>query len=860
MKLRFAAVWWLVAGGAVACSTTPRADGTPLVAGDEASMTGAARWAELRTLFPQLLRDERAVAPGLASALEVHLPAFADETTSVGVPSSRMHIGKVLGDAKHVSRMDDGAWSLFRGGFGVADVLQRVHAAGVEDYVLFAHRPPVEELRYDLDISGVAGLRLVANQLEFLDADGAPRVRITPPVVEDATGLHPVHLGVEGCAVDADPAPPWRRAVVSPGRTSCQLLLAWAGISYPALVDPNWISGGALAVARGEHTATVVGAAGLVLLAGGRGPSLVGAPIDSAELYDPATGTFAATGSMNVARAEHTATLLTTGASAGKVLIVGGSGSGAYPDLETATTELFDPGTGTFTVSAPLGAPRTRHAAAVLKSGKVLVVGGELTTGIGAAALETTELYDPKAGTFSAGPPMSVSRTRLTATTITIGSRAGDVLVAGGTTSTSGPDGLSGFDGDSSTWRTTAEIFASGSQSFSASQPMAIAMGWHRSAALPDGKIVLAGTPGPPPFDRGQSFDPTTSTFTTSAITAPTGAAIEPLTVGSDDSGKVLVVGGRFTNAAAVYDRVTDQSTPRGNLTTARSFATAITLTTGPNAGKVLVAGGIYKSAGNTFFALPSAELYVGLGARCNVVGDCAGVGVACTDGVCCDSNCNEQCKACDVAGSVGRCSSVKGAPHGVRTGCAPSSDPICGASACDGVTTASCTFVPAATTCGQSCNDAQLISRACDGLGRCVAGSVTACTKNLGCAGPSACKERCDVDADCTNSLSCSPSGACVPASSCAPSDDHTAVSARGSVQDCAPYRCGSAGACNTKCVSVDDCAVPNACDPAGRCVPPATPTGDAGGCASTHGQKGWPGAALVLLVLMATLARRRT
>ena len=59
----------------------------------------------------------------------------------------------------------------------------------------------------------------------------------------------------------------------------------------------------------------------------------------SAELYDPAKGTFVATGSMSVGRAFHSATLLADG----RVLIAGGHGA-----LAMSSTEIFDPATGKF--------------------------------------------------------------------------------------------------------------------------------------------------------------------------------------------------------------------------------------------------------------------------------------------------------------------------------------------------------------------------------------------------------------------------------------------------------------------------------------------------------------------------------
>jgi hypothetical protein len=80
---------------------------------------------------------------------------------------------------------------------------------------------------------------------------------------------------------------------------------------------------------RGGHGATLL-ASGQVLVVGGAGLQA------RTELYDPATGTWTATGSMQQARTVHTATLLSTG----KVLVSGGRG----PSEETLNTaEVYDP-------------------------------------------------------------------------------------------------------------------------------------------------------------------------------------------------------------------------------------------------------------------------------------------------------------------------------------------------------------------------------------------------------------------------------------------------------------------------------------------------------------------------------------
>src|SRR5262249_38413619 len=150
-----------------------------------------------------------------------------------------------------------------------------------------------EELSYDVDVSRVAGLRLVSNTLEFLDDGGTPRLRVAPPWVVDARSeRNEARITLEGCAHDASTIAPWGRKVTPPGNARCVVRVAWEGAEYPAIVDPSWTATGSLAVARDYHTATRL-ASGQVLVAGG----LNGALLASAEIFD-GISSFTATGSL----------------------------------------------------------------------------------------------------------------------------------------------------------------------------------------------------------------------------------------------------------------------------------------------------------------------------------------------------------------------------------------------------------------------------------------------------------------------------------------------------------------------------------------------------------------------------------
>ena len=67
--------------------------------------------------------------------------------------------------------------------------------------------------------------------------------------------------------------------------------------------------------------------------------------LDSAELYDPSTGIWTRTGSLNYARCYHTASVLLNE----KVLVAGGT---ADKNIESA--ELYDPSTGIWTITGTI--------------------------------------------------------------------------------------------------------------------------------------------------------------------------------------------------------------------------------------------------------------------------------------------------------------------------------------------------------------------------------------------------------------------------------------------------------------------------------------------------------------------------
>jgi hypothetical protein len=179
---------------------------------------------------------------------------------------------------------------------------------------------------------------------------------------------------------------------------------------------------GNLAVERAGNTATLL-ADGRVLITGGEDRQEN--KIASAEIYDPSTGKFTETGSMAEARAAHTATALKDG----RVLIVGGS-SGHYPSQNVyRSAEIFDPAKGKFVSTGEMTVARHKHAAILLPSGKVLIVGGSDNRDWH-GEYASAEIYDPASGTFAVTGAMSTARFKLPAAVALLSN--GKVLVAGG--------------------------------------------------------------------------------------------------------------------------------------------------------------------------------------------------------------------------------------------------------------------------------------------------------------------------------------------------------------------------------------------------------------------------------------------
>lgn len=326
-----------------------------------------------------------------------------------------------------------------------------------------------------------------------------------------------------------------------------------------------------LSAGRSEQISMMLGN-NRVLVAGGTTNGTL--PVKTAELYNPDTNTWSATGSMVVTRRGHTATLLLDG----KVLVTGGFDG----TVESPTAEIYDPATGIWTATGPMGRGRKYHTATRLGDGKVLIAGGIVATNVGNARI--AEIYDPSLGTFTSMPItpssalMSAPRYKHTASVLNDGVTV--VLTGGFDSAVQGTTEIFTYNAatpTSSTWAAgpalaksrhdhsaslltgnrkilltggygqgldTAEIcdFSLVTPACATTTSMSTSRASHTSTLLGNGNVlVIGGNDGSQILKTIEVFDPTTSIWTSHAKVLQTARAGHTSTLMSN--GKVLISG-----------------------------------------------------------------------------------------------------------------------------------------------------------------------------------------------------------------------------------------------------------------------------------------------------------------------------
>jgi Galactose oxidase, central domain len=367
-------------------------------------------------------------------------------------------------------------------------------------------------------------------------------------------------------------------------RWVCSIVLSLAGsLSVQA---QSWTLTGSLNQARDNHTATLLNNGQVLVVGGSYRGTFVQYGLPSAELYNPATGTFTTTGNLNTGRYGHTATLLSNG----KVLIAGGvNGS-----TTLSSAELYDPATGTFSVTGSLPCA-CYFTATALPTGKVLFTGGIN----GTTALVTSLLYDPTSGTFVSTGNLNVARAGPSNTLLA----NGRVLLAGGVY----------YTGSGTTlvvhYLASSELYDPSAGTFALTGSLKTARSSQTATVLGSGNVLIAGGQNAGAnggyLSSAELYNPTTGKFTvTGSLNTPRILHTAHLLA----SGKVLIVAGNHfgsLSSAELYDPTSGTFSNTASLHYPReNFASAL-LTN----GEVLAVGGYESQLGKTGY-LASAELY----------------------------------------------------------------------------------------------------------------------------------------------------------------------------------------------------------------------------------------------------------
>jgi hypothetical protein len=212
------------------------------------------------------------------------------------------------------------------------------------------------------------------------------------------------------------------RVLVAGGTTGLGAVVLWSAELYDPGTGTWTTTPRQMRDARFGHTATLLPDGEVLVTGGNHGPyGSGGGASNSAELFDPSTGSWTATGTMLEARTNQTATLLETG----KVLVAGGHDGTGLHNAARASAELFDPSTGSWTATGKMLEADAYKTATLLPDGRVLVAGGYESS---AGARQSAELYDPRTGTWSAAGNMTTPTDDPSATLLL----DGRVLIAGG--------------------------------------------------------------------------------------------------------------------------------------------------------------------------------------------------------------------------------------------------------------------------------------------------------------------------------------------------------------------------------------------------------------------------------------------
>jgi hypothetical protein len=342
------------------------------------------------------------------------------------------------------------------------------------------------------------------------------------------------------------------------------VLAAVLALPAPAFAAPaGWSGAGGLALGRAEFTATVM-SSGAVLVAGGETDYFRWTT--TTEVYDPGRGTWAVGPGMTQQRAAHAATLLKNG----KVLVTGG-----YAGQLLAGAELFDPAKNVWSPVPSMSQARAGHRSTLLPNGDVLISSGS-----------AYEVYETATNSWRAPKAFRPDVTAHTATVL----QDGRVLIAGGRTSQS---------------TAAAWLYDPASGEFNPTGSMGTPRASHAATLLADGRVLVTGgfdSNGGGELSTVELYNPGTGMWTAGGTMtrARSSHSATPLS-----NGRVLLVDWGVTTE--LYDPGTGTAVDAGSLANARTLGAIAAL----RDGSVLLIGGYRAAAQGGSYSGNDVERFV---------------------------------------------------------------------------------------------------------------------------------------------------------------------------------------------------------------------------------------------------------
>ncbi len=439
------------------------------------------------------------------------------------------------------------SWAVYANGRTIATNEAHHSGGDIDNYALAAGSPP---LPAGLSVDPATG-----------NIDG------TPTATSNTTTYTIVGTGAAG-AVSAQV----KIEVVNPG--------TWVPTLNPMSVERR-------------NFVQVVLPSGKVLVAGGI--DATGNALNSAELYDPDSGTWTTAGTMNAARYGAVGVLLPDG----RVLVAGGrDDAGAL-----SSAELYDPNGRDvpWQLTAAMDAPRTNAMAALTNNGLVLVAGGDNGAAGSGTVYKTTTIYDPQSATWSTGVQLNLRTADATALALQDGQK---IVIPGGHDDNFLASNKSQMTTDPGTVTWTNATLVNGARY----RYSAIAL-TSDTALIFGGNTATANTL----TASIEAYDATSGTWASAGnlVDARSSAMVAPL-----DGGSVLIAGGKDgnglfgTNSTEIYGY--NSAAPTQSTDVSGTPMTAVRIDgrmTALQDGNVLAVGGWDNNGGSQYWN--TAELYI---------------------------------------------------------------------------------------------------------------------------------------------------------------------------------------------------------------------------------------------------------